>query len=301
MATLVLTVAGGLMGGPMGAAIGSVVGGVIDREVLFKPKGREGPRLNELKLQTSSYGTQIPKLFGTMRVAGSVIWATDLMEHRSTSGGGKGRVGTTSYSYTASFAVALSSRAILGVGRIWAEGKLLRGGAGDWKARTGFRLHLGSEEQDPDPLIAAAEGIGAAPAHRGIAYAVFEDLELAAFGNRIPSLTFEVTADPGSMVAGAILGEIAEGAIGCDEGMAELDGFSAHGASVRAVAETLAGAAGAWFRSGDGELVLIGGTGAAVALEDPGMRARGRGNAPSSVARSASDRTRSAAARFSCT
>ncbi|WP_066798787.1 phage tail protein [Sphingomonas soli] len=285
MATLVLTVAGGLIGGPVGAAIGSAAGNVIDREVLFKPKGREGPRLSELKLQTSAYGTQIPKLFGTMRVAGSVIWATDLIEHRSTSGGGKGRASTTSYSYTASFAVALSMRPILGIGRIWADGKLLRGAAGDWKARTGFRVHPGSEEQTPDPLIAAAEGAGAAPAHRGIAYAVFEDLELGDFGNRIPSLTFEVTADAGPVEAGAILREIG---IGCSEATAALDGFSAHGASVRAVAETLAGASGGWFLS-DGGPTLIGGPGAAVALEDKGTRAHAREGAGAKRAIAAAD------------
>lgn len=275
MATLVLTVAGGLIGGPLGAAIGGTIGNVIDREVLFKPKGREGPRLRELKVQTSSYGTQIPRLFGTMRVAGSVIWATDLIEHRSTSGSGKGRTGTTNYSYTASLAVALSARTILSVGRIWADGKLLRGAGGDWKARTGFRLHLGGEDQEADPLIAAAEGAGAAPAHRGLAYAVFEDLELAEFGNRIPSLTFEVIADAGPVAAGAILSEIGEGAIACDEETVALSGFSADGASVRAVAETLAGAAGSWFREGGG-LMLIGGVGAAMALEDKGTRGRGR-------------------------
>lgn len=81
MATLVLTVVGGIVGGPIGAAIGAAVGNVIDREVLFAPKGRQGPRLSDLRLQTSSYGTQVPKIFGTMRVAGSVIWATDLKEH----------------------------------------------------------------------------------------------------------------------------------------------------------------------------------------------------------------------------
>ena len=204
MATIVLTVAGSLIGGPVGGAIGGLLGSVVDREVLFKPKGREGPRLSELRVQTSSYGTQIPKIFGTMRVAGSVIWATDLVEHRSTQSGGKGRPSTTNYSYTASFAVALSARPILGIGRIWADGKLLRGAAGDFKARTGFRLHPGSEDQVPDPLIAAAEGIGMAPAHRGIAYAVFEDLELGDFGNRIPSLSFEVIADAGPQAAGAI-------------------------------------------------------------------------------------------------
>lgn len=274
MATIVLTVAGGLIGGPVGAAIGGALGSAIDREVLFKPKGREGPRLSELKLQTSSYGTQIPRLFGTMRVAGSVIWATDLIEHRSTSGGGKGRSSTTNYSYTASFAVALSARAILGVGRIWADGKLLRGSAGDWKAPTGFRLHLGSEAQEPDPLIAAAEGIGLTPAHRGIAYAVFENLELADFGNRIPSLTFEVSADAGPVSAGAILAELAQGDVASAEATPALAGFSAHGASVRAVSETLAGAAGAWFRSDDQALALLSGEGEAVALDDLAMRAR---------------------------
>ncbi|RYY46821.1 MAG: hypothetical protein EOP59_02210 [Sphingomonadales bacterium] len=275
MATIVLTVAGGLIGGPLGAAIGGTLGGVIDREVLFKPKGREGPRLSELRIQTSSYGTQIPKLFGTMRVAGSVIWATELDEHRSTSGG-KGRPSTTSYAYTASFAVALSARLILSVGRIWADGKLLRGAAGDWKTRTGFRLHLGAEDQAADPLIAAVEGAGMAPAHRGIAYAVFEDLELGDFGNRIPSLTFEVTADAVQPMAGAMLEEIAGGSIVAPEDTTPLGGFSAHGASVRAVAETLAGAAGGWFRGEAGQLSLLRGAGVAVALDDPAMRSPGR-------------------------
>ncbi|RYY22460.1 MAG: hypothetical protein EOP62_23135 [Sphingomonadales bacterium] len=276
MATMVLTVAGTLIGGPVGGAIGGMLGNAIDREILFKPKGREGPRLSELKLQTSSYGTQIPKLFGTMRVAGSVIWATDLIEHRSTTGGGKGRPGTTNYSYTASFAVALSARAILSVGRIWADGKLLRGAGGDWKARTGFRLHLGDEDQAADPLIAAAEGVGMAPAHRGIAYAVFENLELADFGNRIPSLTFEVRADTGAVSAGAVLVELAGGDVASGDTTTALAGFSAHGASVRAVAETLAGATGAWFRSDAGPLALLRGEGEAAALDDLSVRARTR-------------------------
>ena len=98
MATLVLTVVGSVLGGPIGAAIGASIGQVVDHAVLFKPKGREGPRLNELQVQTSSYGTQVPRLFGTMRVAGTVIWATDLRETKSKSGGGKGRPSVTSYS-----------------------------------------------------------------------------------------------------------------------------------------------------------------------------------------------------------
>ncbi len=276
MATLVLTVAGTAIGGPVGGAIGAAIGGAIDREVLFKPAGREGPRLTELAVQTSSYGTQIPKLFGTMRVAGSVIWATDLVEHRSTSGG-KGRPSTTSYSYTVSLAVALSGRRLLSVRRIWADGKLLRGASGDFKVRTGFRLHRGEEDQSVDPLIAAAEGAAMAPAHRGIAYAVFEDLELAEYGNRIPSMTFEVIADTGAVTAGDIAASVADGALASEAGTVSLDGFSAQGASVRAVAETLAGAANGWFVPGDAGVMLAHGIGETIELPDEGARdAQGR-------------------------
>lgn len=82
MATLVLTAVGTVIGGPIGGAIGSIVGQAIDRATWAAPKPRQGPRLVELGVQTSSYGTQIPKVFGTMRMAGCVIWSTDLIERR---------------------------------------------------------------------------------------------------------------------------------------------------------------------------------------------------------------------------
>ena len=252
MATLVLTMIGSVVGGPIGGAIGATIGNAIDRDILFKPNGREGPRLTELKLQTSSYGTQIPRLFGTMRIGGCVIWATDLIESRATSSSGKGQPSTTNYSYSASFAVALSARAILGVGRIWADGKLLRGAGGDFKSATGFRLHVGDEGQAGDPLIAAAEGAGLTPAHRGIAYAVFEHFQLADYGNRIPSLTFEVIADAGPVTVGTIAADLSDGVIVGGEAGQLLGGFAAYGDSVRGVVETLAVAGGAWFAPADG-------------------------------------------------
>jgi hypothetical protein len=72
-----------------------------------------------------------------------------------------------------------------------------------------MRLHHGSEDQMVDPLIAAAEGEGQAPAYRGMAYAVFEDLALGEFGNRIPNLTFEIVADEVEGEAGLDLGDAA--------------------------------------------------------------------------------------------
>ncbi len=231
MATLVLTVVGGIVGGPVGAAIGAAVGQQVDAAI-FKPKGREGPRLADLKVQASTYGQQIPKLFGTMRVAGSVIWATDLIERRTKSGGGKGRPSVTEYSYAVSLAVALSSRPIRAVRRIWADGNLLRGSSGSFRERCVFRSHDGGEDQAVDPLIAAALGPAAASAFRGLAYAVFEELELAAFGNRIPSLTFEVEADAGTVdagsVANALLGDPARAA-----GLWPFGGYAASGDRAR--------------------------------------------------------------------
>jgi hypothetical protein len=258
VATLILTTVGSAVGGPIGAAIGGLLGNGIDR-ALLRPAPRQGPRLNELAVQTSSYGTQIASLFGTIRVAGTVIWATDLIESRTTEGRAKGNPGTVRYSYSVSFAVLLSARPIMGVRRIWADGKLLRGVGGDFKSPTRFRLYRGDPDQASDPLIASNKGQARTPAHRGHAYAVFEQFELADYGNRIPSLTFEVEADTLRDAAG--IAKALSGAAVSGEGDAgpALDGFSAHGGSQRAVVQMLADASGAWFAErSDGGVAMRG-------------------------------------------
>ncbi|KQN80109.1 GTA baseplate fiber-binding domain-containing protein [Sphingomonas sp. Leaf62] len=267
MATVVLTVVGGAIAGPIGATIGAMAGRAIDDQ-LFPGPPRDGPRLRELQVQLSSYGAAIPKLFGTMRVAGTVIWATDLREASATSGKGSAR--TRHYSYSASFAVALSARPIRGIGRIWAEGKLLRGAAGDWKTRTGFRWYPGDEAQTPDPLIESIVGIGNSPAHRGIAYAVFEDLALADFGNRIPSLTFEVIADDAPVAVGRIAEALGDGAIRAETAGPVLIGYAASGARVRDAVAALVDPLGGWYApDGEGTLLRIG-SGPARTIRDDG-------------------------------
>lgn len=178
MATLVLTAVGSAIGGPIGGAIGAILRQQIDQAV-FRPAARQGPRLSDLAVQSSSYGAQIPKVFGRTRVSGTVIWATDLIETKKRQSNGKGKASTDTYSYSVSFAVLLSARAIVRVERIWADGNLLRGAGGDLKVETLLRVHTGHPDAPLDPLIAAAEG-GQAPAYRGHAYAVFEGLQLAA-------------------------------------------------------------------------------------------------------------------------
>lgn len=189
MATLLLTAVGTAVAGPLGGALGGLLGQQADR-AFFGSGSREGPRLRELAVTTSSYGHPIGRHFGRMRVAGTVIWATDLVENSSTQGG-KGKPKTTTYSYSANFAVALSSTPIKRLGRIWADGNLLRGAGEDLKVEGELRFYPGHGDAVPDPLIVADRG-DATPAFRDCAYAVFENLDLADFGNRIPALTFEI-------------------------------------------------------------------------------------------------------------
>ena len=196
MATIVFTALGTMLGGPIGGLIGAAAGQAVDSSLFGGSV--QGPRLNSLAITTSAYGSAISRHYGTMRVAGSIIWATNLVEHSQTTGG-KGSPSVTTYTYTSSFAVALASRPIIGIGRIWADGNLLRGAAGDMKEGGELRIYTGAYDQGVDPLIAAQEGAANCPAFRGIAYVVFQDLQLVDFGNRIPNLSFEVFADTGEL------------------------------------------------------------------------------------------------------
>ena len=78
MATIVLTALGTAVGGPIGGALGALVGQQAD-QAIFGVNSREGPRIKELSVTTSSYGQPMPRYFGRMRAGGSVIWATDLV------------------------------------------------------------------------------------------------------------------------------------------------------------------------------------------------------------------------------
>lgn len=210
MATLLFSAIGAVFGGPVGAALGALAGSQVD-SAIFGGSSRQGARLKDLTVTTSTYGAAIPRHFGTMRVGGTIIWATDLVEHTASSSSGKGQPSVTTYSYTSSFAVALASRPILGIGRIWADGKLLRGSEGDLKVGGRLRIYRGGGDQAVDPLIASAEGMATCPAFRGTAYVVFEDLQLADYGNRIPSLNFEVICDEGPLSLTSLFDGIVDG------------------------------------------------------------------------------------------
>ncbi|WP_095012179.1 phage tail protein [Tsuneonella mangrovi] len=236
MATLLLTAVGTIVGGPVGGAIGALAGRSLDAAIVGGGH-REGPRVKDLAVTTSSYGQPIPRHFGTMRTAGTIIWSTELNETSETSGGGKGKPSTTTYTYSISFAVALASRPIDGIGRIWADGNLLRGAAGDLKAAGSLRVYSGSGDQQPDPLMVSALGLQC-PAFRDCAYVVFEDLSLGDFGNRIPALTFEVFAGSGASLL-AELTAPASANLNVASLLTQVDGFSDEGGDISTTLDTI--------------------------------------------------------------
>lgn len=211
MASIVLTAVGNALlpgvGGALLGAVGNYVGGLIDQKIFGVGRARvEGPRLENLKVQDSRYGAGIPLVYGRVRIAGNVIWASDLIEtrHEESAGGGKGggtgssAVTTVRYSYGVNCAIALCEGPVAGVSAVWADGKLIYDG-GSWKPGLvgGATFYPGTATQSVDPVMEGALGVGNVPAYRGMAYLVLEGLQLADFGNRLPNLTFEVLAGDG--------------------------------------------------------------------------------------------------------
>ncbi|MET0155759.1 MAG: glycoside hydrolase TIM-barrel-like domain-containing protein [Rickettsiales bacterium] len=213
MADIVLPVVGGVvgfvLGGPSGALLGANMEMMASRA--FFPKNQrvqlptqEGPRLADLRAQVSTYGNVIPQVFGTLRLAGNVIWSTDIKEVKTektqttSGGGGKGGGGSVTSSqttitdeYFVTMAIVICEGPIDEVVRVWADSKVLTE-AQLSSAQGKYNVHFGDEEQDVDDIIAKYLPAGTIPAYRGRAYVVIEDFPLAAFGNRIPNFTFEV-------------------------------------------------------------------------------------------------------------
>ncbi|NML74366.1 hypothetical protein HHL25_09555 [Rhizobium sp. S-51] len=201
MATILFQAAGAALGsafGPIGAVIGraagALAGNMVDR-ALIGGTTVTGARLATARLPGAAEGAAVPRLYGTARLGGTLIWATRFEEEVTTerSGGKAAGQRTRTYRYYANLALGLCEGEVAAVRRVWADGQEID--------LTGveMRFYPGSETQAPDPLIEAKQGTGNAPAYRGLAYVVFEHLPLDGFGNRIPLLQFEVIRPVGAL------------------------------------------------------------------------------------------------------
>ncbi len=183
----------GLTGAAIGKAIGAGIGGLIDQKILGTgSRVVETGRLDTFRLQGVTEGAPVPRVMGRARIAGHLIWSSQFQEHvtTTTSGGGKAtstpKVTSRRYTYSVNVAFAIGEGVVDKIGRIWADGQEVSRGD------LNIAFYSGDEAQTPDPTIAAIEGLENAPHYRGTAYVVFENLQLADYGNRIPQFNFEV-------------------------------------------------------------------------------------------------------------
>ncbi|MDG4574496.1 MAG: hypothetical protein P9C36_02835 [Defluviicoccus sp.] len=220
----------------LGFAIGSMVGALLfpQDDMRQADAYQVGPRLTDLKVQSSAWGQMIPLCFGVVRVTGNLFWASAFRIGREEipyTGPGAGKGGpdvpatvTREFVY-ASFAVGLAAAPthleqtfaatdkgdeiedapiyrdrpeIAGVRRIWLNGDL----AYDVRtnrdkpvgAKLPVELFLGGYGQMPAEIIEAEEGVDQVPGYRGLAYLLFDKLDLTAYGNHLPNVSAEVIA-----------------------------------------------------------------------------------------------------------
>lgn len=197
MATVVLGAAGAAVGGAAGRAIGSFLGRQIDRSF---GRGASGRRVSDVRLPSAQYGDPIPRVLRRMRVAGLLLWASPPVLTATVSKSGTGQGSSVSFAY------ALSTGQVDAIGRIWADGRLIRDAEGQQAVTFSMRLHSGNEDQPRDPLLASVIGVDRTPAYRGLAYLVFENFDLSSFGNRLPLITVELASESEALSVLRVIG-----------------------------------------------------------------------------------------------
>jgi hypothetical protein len=206
---------GSMVGMPgLGFSLGNMLG-----QALFPTQlpTVEGPKIADQAITTSAIGAAWPWVFGKDAVAGNVLWADRLINHKHTEeAGGKGGPTQKQVYYTAtrSYAVGLCrcpNGPIKGLLRAWRMDKLVydirpqqsdetdnayaeRVAASESFA-DGFTLYTGTADQMPDPTIEAVKGVGNTPAYRGRAYIVFTDEDQTDTGGRMPNWRFEIVTE----------------------------------------------------------------------------------------------------------
>lgn len=240
----ILGVVGGVVGAffgypQLGFVVGSLVGGL-----LTPGEKTEGPRVDDLKVQVSTYGAGIARLRGTERAGGNVVWSTDKIEEAETTGGKGAAPEHTSYRYFVHMGIVLCETprdgSIVNVVQILQDGKLI------WDARSGipigsalasaenphanFVLYQGHADQLPDPGEEAwMGGPGSVPAYRGVVRIRMNAIECP--GGRVPQFSFVISTNSAVEVTESLMfqapsGSLAYGAAVTSEGAWHLVGVA---------------------------------------------------------------------------
>lgn len=161
----------------------------------------DGPRLEDFKIRTSTYGSDITQCYGASRISGNLIWTSGIEEvvvttKISTGGLFGGGVKQTTFLYFSTFAIGVSEGVSQGPLKIFLDGKLVHDATSTGKFSAEDHEVLwydGRALQNPSGIIAEAQGETFSdtdvPGFRNLAYAIFNVLPLQTYGNRIPNFT----------------------------------------------------------------------------------------------------------------
>ena len=175
------------LGCPSLSSLGLSVGNIV--KLLKSDNDEISTEIKDVSLQTSTYNKVIPEIFGQVRIAGNVIWSSEITktsiyhQQKTTKTGVQSAY--TEYLVRGSFAIVLCKGVVDEVKNIYADGELLN------LAECNVKIYKGDEEQDADPTMQSYLGFDI-PAFRGLCYVVFTEFPLEKFGNRIPNFTFDV-------------------------------------------------------------------------------------------------------------
>lgn len=189
---------------------GFLIGGIAS-SLLFPNKQPSGAPPQSIKVQTSTYGVSIPIVYGQYRLAGNIIWSTDIRPVvlpgvKSGILFFKSKSPDITY-YRASWAVAFCEGPASDVTRIWFDGAevydVRENTDATWRARSlakigrswdGIKIYLGTENEENDPEISSDSGIeeGTLSPNRGLVKIVFTNWNLSNLGNAIPNVTAEI-------------------------------------------------------------------------------------------------------------
>lgn len=205
-----------IVAGAAGAALGAGIPGVgaslgfsigVTLYSMFNPPklpDQDRGRINDLRVQGASHGAMIPFGYGRFRVPGNIVWTGGLEEvvAESRVGGGPSGGGATvkDYSYEVNVDVMICEGPLEAVLRIWADTELIYDAKTDplnpkWASGVvmdSVEIHLGLASETQATVEVAALGAANVPAYNGLARVVFAGLNLAKWGNRIPTFSFEV-------------------------------------------------------------------------------------------------------------
>lgn len=166
-----------------------------------KPGALDNGRSVDPRVQGSRYGAMIPRLYGRVEMAGQVIWATQFRDDFTFIPGNDSKHSPTpdqrTHVYRRSFGILVCAvpegGEVLGVTRVKFDDKTF------YESETlgpvvndRLDIKLGGEDQLPNTWYEADRGVGQVSAHRGYVTLWFYDVDLSAYGDRIPNVRVEV-------------------------------------------------------------------------------------------------------------